>query len=124
MTALKIIYSANVIVAGWISVISLFYPRTAQLTIFSNTFAYSEAIRLVGALWGAVFILSALGLWFPQKTQVVLLFQLIYKSLWLLFTAFPAITNKLPYPKGMALFFLIWVIVLPFIINWKFLFDE
>ena len=36
-------------VAGWISITSLFYPKTAQATVFSNNFAYSEAIRLVGA---------------------------------------------------------------------------
>jgi hypothetical protein len=51
---MKIIYIANIIVAGWISITSLFFPRTALTTVFSNALAYSEAIRLVGALWLAI----------------------------------------------------------------------
>ena len=58
MTPMKLIYFANVVVAGWISITSLFFPKMAQQTVFSGDFAYSEARRLVGALWGAIFILS------------------------------------------------------------------
>lgn len=119
--AIKIVYVANIIVAGWISITSLFFPRTAQVTVFSNDFAYSEVIRLVGALWFAIFLLSILGLFFPEKMSLVLLFQLIYKSSWLLFAALPAILQHKPYPQGMAIFFIIWVIVLPFVIPWTYL---
>jgi hypothetical protein len=123
MTGLKIVYFANIIVAGWISISSLFYPKAAQATVFSNDFVYSEAIRLVGALWFAIFLLSILGLFYPEKMSLVLLFQLIYKSSWLIFAALPAMMNNQPYPKGMAIFFVIWVIVLPFVIPWKVLFE-
>jgi hypothetical protein len=119
---LQIMYCGNILVAGWISITSLFFPKTAQISVFENTFVYSEAIRLVGALWFAIFILSVLGLFFPQKMQLVLLFQLIYKSSWLLFAALPAIMQQQPYPKGMAMVFVIWVLALPFAIDWKYLF--
>ncbi len=124
MIALKLIYFANVLVAGWISITSLFAPKTAQATVFTNQFAYSEAIRLVGALWGAIFILSLLGLFFPKNMSLVLLFQLIYKASWLLFAALPASLRGEPYPKSMAAFFVIWVLVLPFVIPWKNLFGS
>jgi hypothetical protein len=120
---MRIIYIANVIVAGWISISCLFFPKQAQLSVFSGDFTYSEAFRLVGALWGAIFILSIIGLAFPLQMSTVLLFQLIYKASWLIFAALPAILNQQPYPKGMAAFFLIWVIVLPFVIPWKYLFS-
>jgi hypothetical protein len=123
MIALKTIYCANIIVAGWISITSLFNPHKAQLTVFENNFVYSEAIRLVGALWFAIFILSILGLFYPEKMSLVLLFQLIYKGSWLLFAALPALQNHQPFPKGMAIFFVIWVVVLPFIIPWKTIFS-
>ena len=123
MIGLKIVYIANILVAGWISISSLFYPKTAQATVFENQFLYSEAIRLVGALWFAIFILSILGLFFPQKMSLVLLFQLIYKFSWLAFAALPAMINNQPYPKGMATFFIIWVIILPFVIPWKNIFS-
>jgi len=121
---MKIVYIANIIVAGWISISSLFFPKTALRTVFSNDFAYSESIRLVGALWGAIFILSVLGLFFPQKMQLVLLFQLIYKFSWLVFAALPAMLYSKPFPKGMAVFFVVWVVILPFVIDWKWLFDK
>lgn len=119
MTMIKLVYLANIFVAGWISISSLFYPQIAKTTVFTDDFEFSEAIRLVGALWFAIFILSILGLFFPKKMSLVLVFQLIYKSSWLIFAAVPAIMASKPYPKSMAMFFLIWVIVLPFVIPWK-----
>jgi hypothetical protein len=124
MSLIKLMYFANIIVAGWISITSLFFPKTAQITVFSNAFTYSEAIRLVGALWGAIFILSVLGLFFPQKMNLVFLFQLIYKPSWLVFAALPASLKNEPYPKGMALCFIVWVVLLPFVIDWKGIFLE
>ena len=106
-------------VAGWISISCLFYPRKSVTTVFSNALAFSEAIRLVGALWAGIFILSVLGMFFPKKMVVVLLFQLIYKGLWLVVVAIPAVLLKKEYPEGMAIFFLIWCLLLPFVIPWK-----
>ena len=119
MIAMKIMYFTNVIVAGAISITSLFYPKTAQKSIFTNAFEYSESIRLICALWFAIFLLSLVGLWLPKQMSLVFVFQLIYKSGWLLFAAVPAIMKAHPYPKAMATFFLVWVIVLPFVIPWK-----
>lgn len=122
MSTIKIVYLANILVAGWISITSLFFPKVAVTTVFEHNFAYSEAIRLVGALWGAIFLLSIVGLFFPQKMSLVLLFQLIYKGSWLIFAALPAWLRNEPFPSGMAVFFIIWVVVLPFVIPWKYLF--
>lgn len=124
MIAMKRMYAANVCVAGWISITSLFFPGTAHQSVFQGSFAYSEAIRLVGALWGAIFILSVIGLFFPKPMSPVLLFQLIYKSAWLCFAALPAILQGQPYPRSMAMFFLIWIIILPFVIPWHDLFQK
>lgn len=119
---MRLMYAANILVAGWISYSALFYPRSAVATVFSGAFDYSEAIRLVGALWGAIFILSVVGLFYPKGMSLVFLFQLVYKSSWLIVAALPAIMNSTPYPKPMATFFLIWVIILPFVIPWKSIF--
>ena len=118
------LYAANILVAGWISITSLCMPRTAQAMVFSNAFAYSEAIRLVGALWGGIFVLSVLGLFFPRSMSLVFVFQLIYKSTWLLVVALPALLRGQPFPKGMALFFVVWVLLLPFAIPWAALFSR
>lgn len=121
---IKVMYVANVLVAGVISYLSLFQPKVAQATVFSADVAYSEVIRLVGALWAAIAVLSLLGLWFPRQMQLVFLLQLIYKGSWLLIVALPAILQNKPWPKGMAAFFLIWVLILPFVIPWSQLFGK
>ena len=100
MPGLTIIYLANVLVAGWISISCIFFPKMAVTTIFSGAYAYSESIRLVGALWGAIFVLSLLGLFYPEQMALVLLFQLIYKGAWLLMVLIPARLNRQPYPGG------------------------
>jgi len=123
MNPIKIIYIANILVAGWISFNCLLSPKSATAIVFTNDFQYSEAIRLVGALWFAIFALSVLGLFFPQKMALVLVFQLIYKSTWLLVAAIPAMINNQSYPKSMAAFFLVWVLILPFVIPWKSVFS-
>ena len=119
MLALKLIYTANILVAGWIGISSTFFPKSAIASVFENAYEPTELVRLVGCLWLAIALLSALGLWKPIVFSPVLLIQLIYKGCWLLVVAIPAISNGSNFPKGMAVFFVIWVIVLPFIIPWK-----
>ena len=118
MLVLRIVYLANVLVAGWISISSLASPKKAAATVFQNAYQPTEVMRLVGCLWLAIAVLSILGLWRPLSFSPVLLVQLIYKGTWLLVVALPATRNGQPYPSGMALFFLIWVLVLPLVIPW------
>lgn len=118
MIAIKLVYIANVIVAGYIGITSLFFPKLSSATIFQNSYPTTDIIRLVGCLWLAIAVLSLLGLWRPITFSPVLLLQLIYKASWLLIVAIPAIKHNQTYPSGMAIFFLIWVLVLPFVIPW------
>ncbi len=119
MIALRIIYILNIIVAGQIAYSAISNPKTSALTTFGNAYQPTEVIRLVGCLWLAIAILSVLGLWKPLTFSPVLLLQLIYKGTWLFVVALPALRNNIAYPKAMAAFFVVWVIVLPFIIPWS-----
>ncbi len=119
MIGLRIIYILNIIVAGQIAYSAISNPKTAAITTFSNAYPPSEVIKLVGCLWLSIAILSILGLFKPITFSPVLLVQLIYKGTWLLLVAIPAMRSNLPYPKTMAMFFLAWVITLPFLIPWK-----
>ena len=118
MTAIKLVYISNIIVAGYIGLTSLFFPKLSSTTIFQNCYQTTDLIRLVGCLWLAIAVLSVFGLWRPITFSPVLLMQLFYKGSWLLVVAIPAIRNNQLYPSGMAVFFIIWVIVLPFVIPW------
>lgn len=119
MTAIKLVYTANIILAGYIGITSLFFPKFSAVIIFQNSYPTSDIIRLVGCLWLAIAVVSMLGLWRPLIFSPVLLLQLIYKGCWLLIVAIPAIKNNQAYPSGMATFFLVWVLVLPFVIPWS-----
>ena len=119
MIALYILYVLNIIVAGQIALSSIFSPKTAAATIFQKAYPNTEVIRLVGCLWLSIAIISALGLWKPITFSIILLVQLIYKGTWLLIVALPAYRNKIPFPKIMSFFFIVWVVILPFIIPWK-----
>ncbi len=124
MLPIKIIYLANIVVAGYIAVCSIGFPKNAAITIFSNAYGETDVIRLVGCLWLGIALLSLLGLWKPQTFAAVLLLQLCYKGTWLLAVALPAVLNETPYPKGMASFFLVWCMVLPFVIPWTTWFES
>ena len=117
MLLAKLMFLANVLLAGWISFNCMFAPLKAKTVVFEDAFQYSESIRLVGCLWFGIFLLSFFGLFFTEKMNLVFLFQFIYKSSWLLLVALPAIRSANDFPKGMATCFLIWVIILPFVID-------
>ncbi|MGB3588491.1 MAG: hypothetical protein WBA23_18235 [Tunicatimonas sp.] len=119
MIALRIIYVLNIIVAGQIAISAMFNPERAAATTFGNAYPSTEVMRLVGCLWLGITVLSILGLWKPITFSPVLLLQLIYKGSWLLIVALPALRNDQPFPTGMAIFFVIWVLVLPFLIPWS-----
>ena len=119
---LYIAYLANIVVAGWVSYLSLFKPQRAKTSIFQDTVEYSESIRLIGCLWAGIFLLSIVGLAFPKPMSVILLFQVVYKGTWLMFVAFPAIREKKPYPHALSIFFLVWVVLMPLAIPWGYLF--
>ena len=122
MSLLYFVYASNILVAGWVGFTCLFYPKKAQKSVFNGTVAYSETIRLVGSLWSAIVVISVLGFMFPIQMSVILIFQWIYKTSWLIIVGLPAsLTNK-PYPLEMAIFFSIWSLSLPFIIPWNNLF--
>jgi len=116
---IKIVYAANILVAGWIGVWSLLFPRYSASIVFSNSYQHTELIRLIGALWFSIAVLSVFGIFRPIEFSPVLLLQLIYKGAWLLVVAWPAYKNNQPFPVAMAWFFIVWVLVLPWFIPWK-----
>lgn len=119
MIGLNIIYILNIIVAGPIAFSALFYPKNAATTVFGSAYGPNEVMRLVGCFWLAITVLSVLGLWKPIAFAPVLLLQLLYKGTWLLVVGLPALQEGRSFPKTMALFFVVWVVALPFLIPWR-----
>lgn len=121
---LRIIYSANILTAGFAGVLSLVNTKKATAWIFQGKYQRSEVIRLVGWLWVSIAALSVMGLVFPLEFSPVLVLQLLYKSGWLLFSLLSGIfpEHSRPVPRILFLFFLVWVHLLPLFIPWSYLF--
>ena len=121
---MRLLYTGNVLVAGTVGALSLFAPKQAVRYVFGGTTSPSVEMRVVGSLWLAIAALSLAGLVRPHELSPVFLLQLIYKGLWLLVVALPAVvtgrTRSLPI--GMAVFFLVWVVLMPFAIPYGYLF--
>ena len=121
MMLLRLVYAANVLVAGTVGALSFFAPARAAISVWTSAAAPDHAMRVVGALWLAIAAVSAIGLATPRPMAAVLLVQLLYKGGWLLGVAAPALLrgdgDRLPW--GLTLFFALWVVVLPFAIPWR-----
>lgn len=120
---IRAVYVANILVAGQVGWISVFARERAARFIFEGTMTPNSAISLVGCFWLAIAALSFVGLFAPLQLSAVLVIQLLYKGLWLLAIAFPAIASGQAetMPMTLVTFFVIWVIVLPFVIPFRYL---
>lgn len=118
---LQLAYAANLLILLPIAVPTLLgLWDTAQ-----DRFAESAGWRaLVGALWTAILLGSALGLRAPLQYAPLLLLQVIYKTLWLAVYAAPRLLRgqAAQVPSGIALCFVGIVIVYPFLLPWTELF--
>ncbi|GAB5520575.1 MAG: hypothetical protein RhofKO_28260 [Rhodothermales bacterium] len=125
LTILRFIYAANIVVAGAVGISSLFTPERAVNSVFEGLASPDMPIRVVGALWTTIAILSALGLVWPVRFSPVLLLQLVYKGGWLLVVALPVVMqgSLKGLPMGITSFFLMWVLVLLFALPYRALFD-
>ena len=123
---LKLVYAANVIVAGCVGALSLLRPQLASRVVWENAAPPSIAMQMTGALWSAIAVLSFAGLFFPEAFVAVLVLQVIYKGGWLLVVALPAVQsgNIETIPRSMTWFFVAWVIILPFVIPWQTIFPR
>lgn len=123
---LRFVYLANILVAGAVGLTSLLAPARAARSVWQGTVAGDDAaVRVVGAFWCAVALLSLVALRAPERFTVLLLVQLCYKGSWLLAVAAPALArgDASRVPGGIAAFFVAWVAVLPFVIPWRELLD-
>eukprot|EP00884_Botryococcus_braunii_P014629 jgi/Botrbrau1/23167/Bobra.0041s0018.1 len=119
---LRVIYIANVLVAGYVGSLSFIATRSlASQFVFHGAFAQSDAFRLVGALWLGITLLSVIGIFKPILMTPVLLLQLWYKGTWLIAALIQASVDKNlgSVPPQMAVFFAVWIVVLPFAIPWR-----
>jgi hypothetical protein len=120
MTALQIAYTANLAIHLPVAMPTLLHSYRSDQGWFPESRGWRV---LVGSLWTAIMTLSAMGLRDPLRFSPVLLLQLTYKSLWLLFYVLPSARKGdwRAIPAGITTSFTAIVFVWPWLIPWSYL---
>ncbi len=123
MNPLIFAYWTNIVILTPIAIPTVFKLFAADQARFTESAGWRI---LVGALWTAILILSALGLSQPLRYSPVLLLQVIYKSVWLAVYVLPQLLrgNLKAIPWGITLSFAAIVLIWPFIMPWAYLVGE
>jgi hypothetical protein len=125
MSLLHLPYIFNIIVLIPVGLLTLLGGEKGGQLACQSKFPESEGFRtILGSLWTAILIGSALGLFFPITMSALLLIQVIYKTIWLLVYAMPRMlkqgSNEVPW--GLASTFLVIIVSYPWVIPWGQLF--
>ena len=121
MSAPQVLFWANILILVPIGIGTLLKPSLTDHGVFAESAGWRT---LVGSLWVAILACSALGVVWPSSFIWLLLLQVIYKSVWLLVYAAPRVLSgrSQEIPAGIALSFVVIVLVWPWFIPWGQLF--
>ena len=121
MSAPQVLFWANIIILVPIGFGTLLRPSLTDHGVFAESASWRT---LVGSLWVGILACSVLGVVWPSNFAWLLVFQVIYKSVWLLVYAVPRVVagRRQEIPSGIALSFVAIVLVWPWFIPWGQLF--
>jgi len=118
MSAVQFLFWANILILVPVGFATLLKPSVTDQGAFVESAGWRT---LVGSLWLAILVCSVLGLVAPGSFLWLLVFQVIYKSVWLLAYAAPRLdpARRSEIPAGIAISFLTIVLVWPWFIPWR-----
>ena len=118
MSAPQVLFWANILILVPIGFGTLLKPSLTDHSVFAESAGWRT---LVGSLWVAILASSVLGVVWPSSFAWLLVFQVIYKSVWLLVYAAPRVVSgrRQEIPAGIALSFVAIVLIWPWFIPWR-----
>jgi uncharacterized membrane protein len=118
MSAVLYLYWANIFILVPVGFGTLLKPSVTDQGAFAESTGWRT---LVGSLWLAILACSVLGVVSPGSFLWLLVFQVIYKSVWLLAYAVPRLLSgrAAEIPAGIAVSFVVIVLVWPWFIPWR-----
>ena len=118
MTAPQVLFLANILILVPIGFGTLLKASLTDHGVFAESAGWRT---LVGSLWVGILACSALGVVWPSSFAWLLVFQVIYKSVWLLVYAAPRVVSgrRQEIPAGIALSFVAIVLIWPWFIPWR-----
>jgi hypothetical protein len=127
MSLLYVAYTLNILVLIPVALMNLLGGQAGNQRVFQGKFPESEGTRtILGSLWTAILIGSCIGLFYPVQMSLILILQVVYKSLWLLVFVLPRLVagRGREVPWGVTIVFLVVVVSYPWIIPWMLLFGS
>jgi hypothetical protein len=118
---LRVPYLLNILILLPVAPLTLLGGRRGCTLVFQGRLADSPGIRtLLGSLWTAILIGSALGVAKPMAMWPILVLQVVYKSLWLLIYVLPCLVKgrSRDVPIGVSVSFVLIVLTYPWFIPW------
>ena len=121
MSAVQFLFWTNILILVPVGFATLLKPSVTDQGAFVESAGWRA---LVGSLWLAILVCSVLGVVSPASFLWLLVFQVIYKSVWLLVYAAPRVLagRRQEIPAGITLSFAFIVLVWPWFIPWRQLF--
>ena len=118
MSAVQYLFWANILILIPVGFGTLLKASVTDQGAFVESAGWR---MLAGSLWIAILSLSLLGAIWPGSFLWLLVFQLIYKSVWLLAYAVPRLLSgrAAEIPAGIAVSFVAIVLVWPWLIPWR-----
>jgi len=121
MSSVQYLFWANILILVPVGFGTLLKPSVTDHGVFVESAGWRT---LVGSLWLGILALSVLGVRQPESFLWLLVFQVFYKSVWLLAYVVPRLIagRRREVPAGIALSFAVIVLVWPWFIPWRQLF--
>lgn len=122
MDILCIPYIANILILLPVAPLTLLGGNRGNRLVFEGRFAESAGTRtILGSMWAAILLTSAVGVFAPVAMAPVLVLQVVYKSLWLLVHAIPCLIKgqMREVPRGVSISFIVIVATYPWVIPWN-----
>jgi len=118
MSTPQYLFWANIFILVPVGFTTLLKPSVTDQGAFEESAGWRA---LVGSLWLAILVCSVLGVVSPGSFLWLLVFQVIYKSVWLLTYALPRLIDgrHAEVPAGITISFLVIVLVWPWFIPWR-----
>jgi hypothetical protein len=121
MSAPQFLFWVNILILVPVGFGTLLKPALTDHGVFAESAGWRT---LVGSLWLAILAFSILGVRQPESFLWLLVFQVVYKSVWLLADVLPRLADgrRREVPAGITLSFAFIVLVWPWFIPWRQLF--
>lgn len=109
-TRLRFLYAFNLVGAGVPGALITFFPEWARAAMFTAP-QDASMLGMLGAIWFAIGLVSAVGLRFPQTFKGLFIMQMLYKTLWIAAVAVPLLLQGRTADVGMYVVFFLGIIL-------------